>query len=133
MGLGPSAPYHLTPSDQLSQVLEGACQLAKTPLEIHPRGSKIEAGGEYLCPSHYAIYSSLILTISQIVLSFVRKGSSMLRETQDLVRPTLSWGKAARGGQNMGFRSEPRSPAYPLAVVKWHVSVSLSKPWFPPL
>lgn len=66
MGLGPSAPYHLTPSDQLSQVLEGACQVAKTPLENHPRGSKIEAGGEYLRPSHYAIYSSLILTISQI-------------------------------------------------------------------
>lgn len=117
MGLGPSAPYHLTPSDQLSQVLEGACQVAKTPLENHPRRSKIEAGGEYLRPSHYAIYSSLILTISQISALLCEKRLFHAQGNTGPCQANPVLGEGSEGGQNMGFRSEPRSPAYPLAVV----------------
>lgn len=58
----------------------------------------------------------------------------MLRESLHVVRPTLSYEKAVtRGRTCMGFKSEPESHAYPLAVVSRCTSPSFSKPSFLPV
>lgn len=58
----------------------------------------------------------------------------MLGETLHIVRPTLSYGESSNEGQTcMGFRSEPKSRAYPLAVVSRCTSPSFSKPSFLPV